>query len=131
MDTFNSVSAAEDRYAFLESFYIVFLMDDSGSMAGGSWRETRKALETIVPICTERDTDGIDLYFLDYPDSSLCTSMSTSEMVKDIFQTVRPGGLTPTDRRLRNILGPYLQCYKKEPETIKPMNITASHQTML
>ncbi|KAF3031702.1 hypothetical protein E8E11_001176 [Didymella keratinophila] len=44
-------------------------------------------------------------------------------MVMDIFQTVRPGGSTPTGRRLQNILGPYLQCYEKDPETTKPMNI--------
>lgn len=115
MDTSSSAGAIEDRYAFLESFNVVFLIDDSGSMAGRAWRETREALKTIVPICTERDTDGIDLYFLNHPDPSICANMATPEMVMDIFQTVRPGGSTPTGRRLQNILGPYLQCYEKDP----------------
>jgi hypothetical protein len=60
-----------DPYAFLKSFDTVFLIDDSGSMAGRSWKETGKALETITPICTQRDADGIDIYFLNHPDSPL------------------------------------------------------------
>lgn len=54
----------DDRYAFLSSFDTVFLIDDSGSMTGRSWRETEEALETIVPICVQYDDDGIDIHFL-------------------------------------------------------------------
>lgn len=54
----------DDPYGFLTSFDTVFLIDDSGSMAGKSWRETKDALETIIPVCVQHDADGIDIYFL-------------------------------------------------------------------
>ena len=55
---------ADDPYAFLASFDTVFLIDDSGSMQGKSWRETKDALETIIPVCVQHDADGIDVHFL-------------------------------------------------------------------
>jgi uncharacterized protein YegL len=116
-------STDNDPYAFLKSFDTVFLIDDSGSMAGRSWKETGKALETITPICTQRDADGIDVYFLNHPDSSLYKNITTAGTVVEIFQTVRPSGATPTGQRLNKILRPYVQRYEKNPETTKPINI--------
>jgi uncharacterized protein YegL len=118
-----SASSDTDQYAFLKSFDTVFLIDDSGSMAGRSWKETGKALETITPICTQRDADGIDVYFLNHPDSSLYKNISTAGTVVEIFQTVRPGGATPTGQRLNKILKPYLKHYQESPDTTKPINI--------
>ncbi|KAH8627376.1 hypothetical protein IG631_17144 [Alternaria alternata] len=60
-------SAGDDPYDFLKSFDTVFLIDDSGSMAGRSWKDTAAALEKIATICTQRDADGIDIYFLNHP----------------------------------------------------------------
>ncbi|OAL04970.1 hypothetical protein IQ06DRAFT_290943 [Phaeosphaeriaceae sp. SRC1lsM3a] len=116
-------SSDSDPYAFLKSFDTVFLIDDSGSMAGRSWKETAKALETITPICTDHDADGIDVYFLNHPDSSLYKNITAAGTVVEIFQTVRPGGATPTGQRLNKILKPYLQRYQASPETTKPINI--------
>lgn len=112
-----------DPYAFLKSFDTVFLIDDSGSMAGRSWRETGKALETITPICTARDADGVDIYFLNHPDSSLYKNVTSAGTVVEIFQTVRPRGSTPTGQRLNAILKPYLKRYEKDPENTKPINV--------
>ncbi len=123
MNTSRSASTADDQYAFLKSFDTIFLIDDSGSMAGRSWRETGKALETITPICTERDADGIDIYFLNHPDSSLYKNVTTAGTVIEIFQTVRPSGATPTGQRLQKILKPYLQQYEMDLENTKPINI--------
>jgi uncharacterized protein YegL len=117
------VSAADDAYAFLKTFDTVFLIDDSGSMAGRSWRETGKALETITPICTQRDADGIDIYFLNHPDSSVYKNVKSASNIIEIFQTVRPGGGTPTGQRLNQILRPYLKEYEKRPDHTKPINI--------
>ncbi|KAK3077221.1 hypothetical protein LTS18_010880, partial [Coniosporium uncinatum] len=50
-------AADDDPYAFLSTFDTLFLIDDSGSMAGRSWRETAAALEAITPICTAHDAD--------------------------------------------------------------------------
>jgi uncharacterized protein YegL len=124
-DAPRSVTAATDSdpYAFLKSFDTIFLIDDSGSMAGRSWRETAEALSTITPICTERDADGIDIYFLNHPDSSLYQGIKSASTVVEIFQTVRPSGATPTGQRLHKILKPYLQRYEHAPDTTKPINI--------
>jgi uncharacterized protein YegL len=118
-----SASTDADPYAFLRSFDTIFLIDDSGSMAGRSWKETGAALETITPICTQRDADGIDVYFLNHPDSSLYKNITTAGTVVEIFQTVRPGGATPTGQRLNKILKPYLQRYEQDPENTKPINV--------
>lgn len=114
---------ADDRYAFLATFDTIFLIDDSGSMAGGRWRETADALETITPICTAHDSDGIDIYFLNHADSAFHHNVSSSATVREIFSTVRPGGGTPTGQRLNQILKPYLRRYEANPETTKPINI--------
>jgi len=120
----NPISVAvDDRYAFLSSFDTVFLIDDSGSMAGRSWRETAAALENITPICVAHDADGIDIHFLNAKDSPLFSNVTSANTVRDIFRSVRPQGGTPTGQRLNQILKPYLRQYEAEPDTTKPINI--------
>lgn len=114
---------ADDPYAFLSSFDTIFLIDDSGSMAGSRWRETSQALETILPICTQRDTNGIDIFFLNHRDSPFHHNITSAATVREIFQTVRPGGGTPTGQRLNGILKPYLRRYEANSDAIKPINI--------
>lgn len=118
-----SADSDNDPYAFLKTFDTVFVIDDSGSMAGRSWRETGKALEMITPICTQRDADGIDIYFLNHPDSTMYRNVTSAGTIIEIFQSVRPGGATPTGQRLHKILKPYLERYEKHPESTKPINI--------
>lgn len=118
-----SAASDNDPYVFLKSFDTVFLIDDSGSMAGRSWRETGAALEKITPICVQRDADGIDIYFLNNPDSTYYKNITTAATVVEIFQNVRPTGATPTGQRLNKILKPYLQRYERDPDTTKPVNI--------
>ncbi|KAF2009001.1 hypothetical protein BU24DRAFT_437518 [Aaosphaeria arxii CBS 175.79] len=116
-------SSTDDPFAFLKSFDTIFLIDDSGSMAGRSWRETQRALETITPICTQRDADGIDIYFLNHPDSDYYKNVTSPGSVVEIFQSVRPGGGTPTGQKLNNILRPYIRQCERSLETTKPINI--------
>ena len=122
-----SVAPATDNpYAFLSTFDTIFLIDDSGSMAGRSWRETAAALATIAPVCTQHDKDGIDIYFLNARDDKAYQNIKEAGEVQSIFQTVRPSGGTPTGRRLDAILRPYLrECEAKKNnfEDIKPLNI--------
>ena len=73
-----------DPYAFLKSFDTIFLIDDSGSMAGRSWKETAAALEAITPICTQQDTEGIDTYFLNHPDSTSYKGITQVVTIFDI-----------------------------------------------
>jgi len=114
----------DDQYAFLSTFDTVFLIDDSGSMAGARWTETGAALEAITPICVTHDSDGIDVHFLNTPLSPYHKNLTSASTVREIFSTVHPRGATPTGQRLNAILKPYLQdCKTKGPESVKLLNI--------
>jgi hypothetical protein len=108
---------ADSKYAFLTQFDTVFLIDDSGSMAGRSWREIKETLSAITPICTIHDADGIDIYFLNYrntrnaPQDSYA-NIKTTGAINEIFDVVRPLGGIPTGTRLNHILKPYLDRVK-------------------
>ncbi|CAK7209574.1 hypothetical protein SCUCBS95973_000486 [Sporothrix curviconia] len=149
--TVNNVRTAEDPYAFLSMFDTVFLIDDSGSMAGRSWREVKAVLANILPICTAHDTDGVDIYFLNHktPPPPLSApvqpgkarggyyNITDTATVEHIFRNVRPSNGTPTGTRLHSILTPYIRSYEMErnamqqrgdygdpdPDVIKPVNI--------
>jgi hypothetical protein len=93
----------EDPYTFLTIFDTVLLIDDSGSVAGRSWRETSQALCKLLPTIVARDADGIDIFFLNHRSSDLglvkdCVPAGGYRNVKDvaeverIFKTVKPGG---------------------------------------
>ncbi|KAH7132800.1 hypothetical protein EDB81DRAFT_695843 [Dactylonectria macrodidyma] len=130
-----SITSAEDKYAFLSTFDTVFVIDDSGSMAGRSWREVRDALLAITPICTSHDPDGIDVYFLNHKSGARGSAtrapngynnIRDPDEVKRIFESVRPSGATPTGIRLHSILNPYITNIMRHPDSIdsiKPVNI--------
>lgn len=135
-DLASPMQVCEDSpYAFLREFDTIFLIDDSGSMAGRSWRETSAALAAIAPICTAYDADGIDIYFLNHRNPHTThggyTNITTTAAVQNLFQTVRPLGGTPTGTRLAHILRPYLaevaesieRQAHSQPATVKPLNI--------
>ncbi|OCT50187.1 von Willebrand factor [Cladophialophora carrionii] len=135
-DLANTMQTGDDSpYAFLRTFDTIFLIDDSGSMAGRSWRETSSALAAIAPICTAHDPDGIDVYFLNHrnPHSTHggYTNLTTPGAVQSLFQNVRPLGGTPTGTRLNQILKPYLAELADSLErqahghdaTVKPLNM--------
>ncbi|KAH6973326.1 hypothetical protein EDB80DRAFT_627844 [Ilyonectria destructans] len=130
-----SIASAEDRYAFLSTFDTVFVIDDSGSMAGRSWYEVREALSAIAPICTSHDPDGIDVYFLNHKSGAAgsahrapngYTNIRDPAQVQRLFESARPSGSTPTGTRLQSILEPYLASITRRPDsmnTVKPVNI--------
>lgn len=135
-----SITSREDPYAFLSSFDTIFLIDDSGSMAGRSWREVKEVIAGIAPVCTSHDANGIDVYFLNARDTSRHNSenpaqgfrnITTPKQVDDLFKRVRPTGATPTGTRINSILKPYLREYERaaartgNPDDcgIKPVNM--------
>ncbi|PTB43337.1 hypothetical protein M441DRAFT_45294 [Trichoderma asperellum CBS 433.97] len=133
------ITSEDDKYAFLSSFDTIFVVDDSGSMAGHPWREVAEVLRSITPICTAHDKDGIDLYFLNHKStedpkddnkpSGGYYGIDTPEKVQVAFQMARPTGATPTGTRLWNILNPYIAQVdpskekKQDIEKVKPINI--------
>jgi uncharacterized protein YegL len=106
-------SGGDSEYAFLANFDTVFLVDDSGSMAGRLWKEAEEAIAMITPICTQHDPDGIDLYFLNHVNYAQrgggYTNITSPNAVQDIFRRVRPYGMTPVGHRLNQILFPYMR----------------------
>ncbi|KAF3392174.1 hypothetical protein DPV78_010646 [Talaromyces pinophilus] len=102
----------DSQYSFLERFDTIFLVDDSGSMAGRSWKEAEDAIAAITPICTQYDHNGIDIYFLNHFNTlKKCggyTNIKSPGEVQEIFRSVQPRGMTPVGQRLRQILLPYL-----------------------
>ena len=123
----SAAPATDNPYAFLATFDTVFLIDDSGSMAGGRWRQCAAALAAIAPICTQHDRDGIDMYFLNAKDKLHYRNVTSAQAVNDIFSAVSPGGGTPTGQRLNQILNPYLRELQRKGvgrvDDIKPLNI--------
>lgn len=113
----------DDPYAFLSSFDTSIVVDDSGSMAGSRWNETSRALESITPICTSHDLDGVDIFFLNHPDNPYYRNVTSAATIKEIFSQVKPGGSTPTGQRLSKILKSYLRKYEASPSSTKPLNI--------
>lgn len=117
-------STSDDAYAFLSTFDTVFLIDDSGSMAGSRWTETLRALETVVPVCVSHDADGIDMMFLNAPDSPWHHNITSAATVREIFSAVRPRGGTPTGQRINSILRPYTRKLEESGEgAVKPLNL--------
>lgn len=104
----------DDPYAFLSDFDTIFLIDDSGSMAGRSWKEVSFALKSITPICVTHDPDGIDIYFLNQPDQERFKRIKNVREVERIFEEVRPGGGTRTGGRLMDILGSYVRSIEEQ-----------------
>ncbi|EWZ79185.1 hypothetical protein FOXG_14046 [Fusarium oxysporum f. sp. lycopersici 4287] len=130
----SSTNSAEDRLAFLSTFDTIFVIDDSGSMAG-QWGEVQEALSTIAPICTSHDPDGIDVYFLNHRSPAIGTGVQApggyfqirdANQVQHLFKSVRPCGATPTGSRLHSILKPYVAHLSRRAANVdstKPVNI--------
>ncbi|KAL8296548.1 hypothetical protein RB597_005912 [Gaeumannomyces tritici] len=106
----DDLSSSSDPYAFLSRFDTVFLIDDSSSMTTGSrWEEVKTVLYQIVPVCAQHDEDGIDILFLNNP--AQFNGVKNASAVAQVFDTVYPSGMTPTGKRIGEILGPYVDEY--------------------
>lgn len=143
-------STDEDDYAFLSSFDTVFLIDDSGSMSGRSWRETQQAMSTMLPVIFAHDEDGPDFYFMNHKTDDPGSAEEPWKAgtgyrnvkqshgarfpgeqltVEEMFKIVHPQKATPTGQRLNVILRQYLRNYEeKVKETgdetcLKPLSI--------
>lgn len=68
----------EEQLVMLRDFDTVFLVDDSGSMAGARWREAKSAIDGVVHQAIKYDEDGIDIYFLNSKKCQTRVSCSAS-----------------------------------------------------
>lgn len=122
------VSNDKDPFAFLEVFDTVFLVDDSESMQP-YWHEVIALICAVVPVCCERDHNGIDLYFVHrrprghhvsspveksgYRGLGLAAgSPRQSDNAAGIFHQVQPRGRARLGARLSDILTKYVADYR-------------------
>lgn len=142
--------AEEDKYASLSKYHTVFLIDDSNSMTGRSWHETKRVLLEIFPIIFTHDSKGPDIYFMNHksfdkgnPDEpwkagsgyrnvvefKAPTSSYERRSIDELFKMTTPHDSTPTAERLGDILRPYMRWYERQVAAtddeacLKPLNI--------
>ncbi|KAI2610348.1 uncharacterized protein GGS25DRAFT_257032 [Hypoxylon fragiforme] len=131
------LTTPEDTYAFLRHFDTVFLIDDSEGMFE-YWPEIAALLQSIVSICNEHDSDGIDVFFVNHrpPGHRLSGflgseddrsgyrhirkasgSIEMRDNVAGIFARVVPRGSCRLGRRLGYILNSYMRDYEMGLQT--------------
>ncbi|KAK8084365.1 hypothetical protein PG997_005636 [Apiospora hydei] len=144
--TRHHVTNDKDPFAFLEVFDTVFLIDDSESMQQ-HWHEVIALICAVVPICCERDPNGIDLYFVNHRPRSYSSLFSSveksgyrgiglavgsplqSDNVAGILHQVKPRGRARLGARLGDILAKYVADYSyltrlhKDRHCKRPMNL--------
>ncbi|CAE7090599.1 unnamed protein product [Rhizoctonia solani] len=99
-------AGTENALELLKEYDTVFLIDDSGSMAGGLWAQAGRALAGVATVASQYDDDGIDIYFLNSKD--FLQGVRSEAEVYQLFQRVQPRGSTPTGARLDMLLRAYL-----------------------
>lgn len=130
-----------DPFDFLGIFDTIFLIDDSTSIAP-YWDEVMGLIRAIVPLCVERDTNGVDIYFANHARSGShwhpgdvrrkgyqhigiwSAHPEMHDNVEGIFNDVKPTGKHGITDRLIHILKDYVSRFKKDA-SIKPINIIA------
>ncbi|KAF4125837.1 von Willebrand factor type A domain [Geosmithia morbida] len=125
----SGITNDDDRYAFLSTFDTVFLIDDSGSMTGRSWREARRVLSQITSVCTAHDVDGVDMYFLNHRSATHRDggyhNVTDPAAASRIFGSVSPRSVTMTGARLWHILRPYVDrvAAAHDVDDVRPVNV--------
>ncbi|KAI1860603.1 uncharacterized protein JN550_011451 [Neoarthrinium moseri] len=136
----------EDPLNFLAHFDTCFVIDDSASM-NPYWDEVTALVRAVVPLCTERDTSGIDIYFANHKPAgaffggidragyrNIGIVSGVPEMhdnVDGIFNHVKPRGNHGITKRLNQILWRYMDLYHvsiletRSKRRLKPLNIIA------
>ncbi|KAG6806938.1 hypothetical protein H0H92_009516 [Tricholoma furcatifolium] len=111
---------------YLRTYHIFFVIDDSGSMKGERWAETRNALLEIAEQALEQNVDEIDLRF--FNNQGIYRGIKGKSVIEAIFNVVKPSGYTPTGAALFSVLDEHISRLDKavnttEYSTIKPLNI--------
>lgn len=111
---------------YLENYKIIFVIDDSGSMSGGRWKQVRAALAEIGKEAMQYDADGVDVCFINSPVHK--ELVKTQEEILSVYDQVQPSGFTPTGAKLEAILGPVIEKLDAAVDTqaygrIKPADI--------
>ncbi|EPS98744.1 hypothetical protein FOMPIDRAFT_1125795 [Fomitopsis schrenkii] len=104
-------NSVENALETLRKYNTVIVVDDSGSMRGKRWQEARDALAALAEIASKYDADGIDVCFLN--SKHVGNNMKSPELVRRLFDTVRPEGPTPIGEKLESLLLYYMDNLEK------------------
>lgn len=143
----NSVSTqtqekeADDPFEFLKVFDTCFVIDDSVAMKP-YWDEVTALVRAVIPFCTERDTNGIDIWFGNHtPAGALFGDVLRAgyrhiglvtghpqmhDNIEGIFNDVKPTGRHRITSRLLDLLDAYISKCRQSvnaPGGLKPFNI--------
>lgn len=138
------VRKVEDPFEFLSHFDTRFVIDDSTAMVP-YWDEVTDLVFAVAPLCAERDTSGIDIYFGNHkPAGALFGGIEKAgyrhigivngmpqmhDNVEGIFNNVKPRGRHRVTSRLLDILNWYMLQYQSSAQAagsaqhFKPINI--------
>ncbi|KAG6837766.1 hypothetical protein H0H93_001693 [Arthromyces matolae] len=116
----------ETMIEYLKKYRVFFVIDDSGSMKGDRWTETRDALLEIAQHALEQDVEDIDMRF--FNNQTIYRKIKGKSMVESIFDNVKPAGYTPTGATLFAMLDEHITILDRaihtaEYSTIKPLDI--------
>lgn len=113
----------EDPLELLKQYKTIFIIDDSASMAGERWTETREALASLADVAAKYDTDGFDAYFLNANRSA--NNMRSAASVKRQFDSVHPQGISLLARKLEELLHDYISDLERAQQEIRRGDLNA------
>ncbi|TFY83838.1 hypothetical protein EWM64_g161 [Hericium alpestre] len=99
----------------------VVIVDDSMSMAGQPWNDAREALAGVAELAGQVDSEGLDIYFLN--DSRFRLDIRDRQAMRSLFDLIMPGGVTPTGKKLKEVLDIYIPKLENRRLAQKPISI--------
>jgi len=124
--------------ALLQEADTLVLIDDSGSMMGEHWDLVSGELAVVADVLIQNDPNGIDLFFLNHMSTEQANveegrpatgylEVQNPDYILNKFNSISPGGGTPTPSRLGSILQAYLELcermHAKDGSRPRPLNI--------
>jgi len=111
---------------YLENYKVIFIIDDSGSMSGGRWKQVQASFTEIGHEAMQYDADGIEICFINSPVRR--ESVKSQDEILNVYNQVQPGGGTPTGAKLEAVLTRIIDKLEDAVDTpayglIKPMDI--------
>ncbi|TFK72033.1 hypothetical protein BDN72DRAFT_793051 [Pluteus cervinus] len=92
----------------LVDYDTVVLVDDSATMSGADWRMALEALHMLINFAGERDTDGIDVYFVNDTRRFEGLKNELYQEYHENIDSILPHGNAPLKARLERIVCKYL-----------------------
>jgi len=104
------ISTGDDPLAMLNDYKTMLIIDDSGSMLGGSgklWLEVREAAAGIIDTVGRYPrAGGVDVYFMNSP--IVEPGLTDGRVATELFSKVRPQASASTGTKLEQLLYEYL-----------------------